>query len=267
MDGPDISVGASKDVTNDNRPLPSPRALGMLIGPRHMLKALSRNGFFDEMHEFLPIKEKIDMSIVLGDRKGNCHSCSARREISKIENEFSEIASGLTEDRVLVLIEKMNIGKDMDVYVRSPSADGHGMTTKKIYGYAVAESAENKGNAMEEKMVDTSMMSKKPGMMLGGLHINKAISDPKFFSLMPEFVSIKVQIDTMHIDVKSKKGCSSCNKRRLHANIDGNFAAIVSRLPDDRAKVLKKYLGIEEDRPFFIRALNPATRQLILRQI
>jgi hypothetical protein len=107
----------------------------------------------------------------------------------------------------------------------------------------------------------------KPGVMLGGSHILRAVADMNFFRLMPEFASIKAQLGTMHIDVKSKKGCSSCNKRRLHANIDGNFAAIVSRLPDDRAKVLKKYLGIEEDRPFFIRALNPATRQLILRQI
>lgn len=107
----------------------------------------------------------------------------------------------------------------------------------------------------------------KPGVMLGGAHIVKAVTDPNFFRLMPEFASVKAQIETMHVDVRSKKGCNACNKRRLHANIDGNFAAIVSRLPDDRAKVLKKYLGIEEDRPFFIRALNPATRQLILRQI
>lgn len=124
-------------------------------------------------------------------------------------------------------------------------------------------SRDGTSNKQEEKMQANS----KPGIMMGGMHISKAVSDPGFFRLMPEFASIKAQLGTMHIDVKSKKGCSSCNKRRLHANIDGNFAAIVSRLPDDRAKVLKKYLGIEEDRPFFIRALNPATRQLILRQI
>jgi len=106
----------------------------------------------------------------------------------------------------------------------------------------------------------------KPGVMLGGTHISKAVSDSDFFRLMPEFASIRVQIETMHIDVKSKKGCNSCNKRRLHANIDGNFAAIASRLPEERAKVLKKYLGIGEDQTFYIRAVNPATRQLILKQ-
>ena len=106
----------------------------------------------------------------------------------------------------------------------------------------------------------------KPGVMLGGTHISKAVSDSDFFRLMPEFASIRVQIETMHIDVTSKKGCNSCNKRRLHANIDGNFAAIASRLPEERAKVLKKYLGIGEDQTFYIRAVNPATRQLILKQ-
>lgn len=106
----------------------------------------------------------------------------------------------------------------------------------------------------------------EPGVMLSGAHINKAVSDDNFYSLMPEFSSIGAQIRAMHIDAKSKKGCSSCNKRRLHANIDGNFAAIASRLPEARAMVLKKYLGIGADRKFYIRAVNPATRQLILKE-
>ena len=109
------------------------------------------------------------------------------------------------------------------------------------------------------------MQSSKPGVMLGGVHIAKAVSDSEFFKLMPEFSSVKAQINTMHIDLKSKKGCSACNKRRLHANIDGNFAAIASRLPPDRAKVLKSYLGVGDDQKFFIRAVKPANKQLILK--
>lgn len=109
-------------------------------------------------------------------------------------------------------------------------------------------------------------MPNKPGVMLGGAHIARAVSDSNFFDLMPEFASIRAQINAMHIDVKSKKGCSACAKRRLHNNIDGNFVAIVSQLPDDRVKVLKKYLGIDEDQSFFIRAINPATKKLILKQ-
>lgn len=109
------------------------------------------------------------------------------------------------------------------------------------------------------------MESARPGVMLGGSHIAQAVSDPEFFRQMPEFMSVRAQIAAMHVDIKSKKGCSSCNKRRLHANIDGNFAAIASRLPPERAKVLKKYLGVGEDQKFFIRAVNPANRQLILK--
>ena len=109
-------------------------------------------------------------------------------------------------------------------------------------------------------------MNAKPGIMLGGGHIAKAVSDDGFFRLMPQFMSIKAQMNTMHIDINSKKGCNACNKRRLHTNIDGNFAAIASTLSDDRAKVLKKYLGIDDDQPFFIRAINPANKKLILKQ-
>lgn len=105
----------------------------------------------------------------------------------------------------------------------------------------------------------------KPGVMLGGGHIEKSVSDSKFFALMPEFLSIKAQLSTMHAEVNAKGGCNTCHKRRIHANIDGNFAAIASSLPPERAAVLKKYLGIDEDQKFFIRAKNPATHQLILK--
>lgn len=104
------------------------------------------------------------------------------------------------------------------------------------------------------------------GVILGGVHINKAVSNPKFFELMPEFSSIRAQIQTMKVDINSKKGCSSCNKRRIHNNIDGNFAAIAASLSDARAKVLKEYLGIGEGTKFYIRAINPANRQLILKE-
>lgn len=109
-------------------------------------------------------------------------------------------------------------------------------------------------------------MGTKPGVMLGGAHIAKAVSDSSFFKLMPEFASVQAQMNTMHINVNTKQGCNSCNKRRLHSNIDGNFAAIVSQLSDDRVRVLKKYLGIDDDQKFYVRAINPATHNLILKE-
>lgn len=104
------------------------------------------------------------------------------------------------------------------------------------------------------------------GVILGGSHINQAVSDDDFFKLMPEFGSIRAQLQTMKYDPKSNRGCSACNKRRMHASIDGNFAAIASRLPNDRAAVLKKYLGISEGQKFYIRAMDPVTRQLVLKE-
>ena len=108
-------------------------------------------------------------------------------------------------------------------------------------------------------------MSDKPNVMLGGAHVERAVHDSNFFTLMPEFSSIRAQMNTMHIDVNSKRGCNTCNKRRLHMNIDGNFAAIASRLPESRAKVLKKYLGLDDSQKLYIRAVNPATHALLLK--
>ena len=108
-------------------------------------------------------------------------------------------------------------------------------------------------------------MDSKPSVMLGGMHIEKAVHDSKFFVLMPEFSSIREQMKTMHIDIKSKRGCNTCNKRRLHANIDGNFAAIVSSLSSGRVKILKKYLGIADDQKFYIRSINPTTHKPVLK--
>lgn len=107
----------------------------------------------------------------------------------------------------------------------------------------------------------------KKGVLLGGEHVHKAISDEGFFRAMPEFASIRAQIATMHLDPNPKKGCGPCARRRLHANIDSNFAAIAAALPESRAKDLKKYFGIPEDRPMFIRAVNPATKQLIMKRV
>ena len=130
----------------------------------------------------------------------------------------------------------------------------HGLLRRRLL--SVSKIPNERGNIMQ---------SSKPGVMLGGVHISKAVSDDAFFRTMPEFASIRAQMATMHIDIHSKKGCTPCNKRRMHANIDGNFAAIAASLPDERAKVLKKYLGLDEDQPFYIRAVNPATRKLIMK--
>lgn len=109
-------------------------------------------------------------------------------------------------------------------------------------------------------------MVNRPGVMLNGEHIAKAVGDQRFYELMPEFASIRAQMNTMHIEVNPRGGCNSCHKRRLHSNIDGNFAAIASSLPAERAAVLKKYLGIGDDRRFVIRAVNPASRKPILKE-
>ena len=229
---------------------------GMLLGSHHVAKAVMNARFFDEMPEFAKLKADFQISKDDGSMRVGLN-------VDKVAK-FFEVVAGLPRERMPKFMEFAGIFMDADMYAEVRNTDGR-ITLAKIYEVRPDEVSEKKIEPKEEGM-NTAATKNKPGVMLGGAHISKAVSDPGFFRTMPEFASVKAQIDTMHIDVNSKKGCNSCNKRRLHANIDGNFAAIASRLPYERAKVLKKYLGIEEDRPFFIRAINPADRKLILRQ-
>ena len=248
-------------------PESAPKVVGVMICSIHVERAFSDDNFFNDLPEFSKIRENIDLECLRKGNAGGCHSCSSRREAARVELEFSEIASTLGQDRLRILRKYIGTSDSVDLYAKIRGEDGRSLVRKKIYE-APKSSMESETSVKERANMTNSTVSsrKKPGVMLGGFHITKAVSDASFFKLMPEFASIKAQIDTMHIDVKSKRGCNSCNKRRLHANIDGNFAAIASRLPDARAKVLKKYLGIDDDQPFFIRAMNPADRKLILRQ-
>ena len=101
-------------------------------------------------------------------------------------------------------------------------------------------------------------------VLFGGTHFNKAISDDEFFKKLPQFLPIKAKIATMHADLKTKKGCSSCQKRRIQANIERDFAVIATSLDPESGKIFKDYFGVQR---MLMHAVNPATHAAYLKEL
>jgi hypothetical protein len=107
-------------------------------------------------------------------------------------------------------------------------------------------------------------MSEEKPVIFGGAHFSKAIADDSFFNKLPQFKPIKVKMDTMHADLKNHKGCTPCQKRRIQANLERDFAAIVSSLDPDSGKKFKEYFGVSR---MVIHAVNPTTHSAYLKEI
>ena len=101
-------------------------------------------------------------------------------------------------------------------------------------------------------------------VLFGGQHFQKAIADEGFFKLLPQFLPVKKKMETMHASLKSNKGCSSCQKRRIQVNIERDFASIVSSLDPASGKKLKDYFGVKR---MVIHAVNPTTHAAYLKEI
>lgn len=78
--------------------------------------------------------------------------------------------------------------------------------------------------------------------ILQAAHVSRAISDPAFYALMPEFLTIKRKIEAMHVDLSS--GCSPCKKRRIASAVNSDFVSILNTLSDSGFARLKKYFGV-----------------------
>ena len=107
-------------------------------------------------------------------------------------------------------------------------------------------------------------MSEEKPVIFGGVHYSKAITDHEFFNKFPQFKSIKVKMDTMHADLKNNKGCTPCQKRRIQANLERDFASIVSSLDPETGKKFKDYFGVKR---MVIHAVNPTTHAAYLKEI
>ena len=97
--------------------------------------------------------------------------------------------------------------------------------------------------------LQSSRMGSRPTMLSQG-QVVKALADPKFFEIMPEFRSLQVKMTTMHADLKplqpTSRGCGSCKKSRVSRNLYSEFLTLTSSISPDGLMRLKGYLGVQQ---------------------
>lgn len=101
-------------------------------------------------------------------------------------------------------------------------------------------------------------------VLLGGTHIKKAIYDPEFYKILPQFLPIQVKLKAMHMETNKSSGCSSCRMRRAVTNVERDFSAIVSSLDSASGKIFKDYFGVPK---MVIHAVNPTTQAVYLKEL
>ncbi len=101
-------------------------------------------------------------------------------------------------------------------------------------------------------------------VLFGGAHFKQALNDDKFYEKLPQFLPIRTKLKTLHVNMKSNKGCSSCQQRRIQNNLERDFAAIAASLDPTSGKIFKEYFGVQR---MVIHAVNPKTHAAYLKDI
>lgn len=104
-------------------------------------------------------------------------------------------------------------------------------------------------------------MADRP-VILQASHIQRAMSDPNFYALLPEFLPVKRKIEALHVDVSS--GCSDCRRRRVSDTVNSDFVSILNSLSADGLSRLKRYIGAGR---LLVRAMDGETRKAVLKEI
>ena len=80
--------------------------------------------------------------------------------------------------------------------------------------------------------------------MLGRQLVQKALSDPKFFDVVPEFRTIQPKIKTLQLNVPGKSGCcGDYTARRVESTLLRDFVFVLTALPPASLERFKQYLG------------------------
>lgn len=104
-------------------------------------------------------------------------------------------------------------------------------------------------------------MADRP-VILQASHIQRAMNDASFYTLLPEFLPLKRKIEALHVNVGA--GCSSCNRRRVADTVNSDFVSILNSLTPDGFSRLKRYLGAGR---LLVRAMDNARRKVVLREV
>ena len=93
-------------------------------------------------------------------------------------------------------------------------------------------------------------------------HIKKAILDPNFYTMLPEFLPVKRTLESR--GVPTAGGCSSCIRRRAATSMTSDFVSVMANLNDDGLERVKKYFGAKR---LLVRTVNKSTKRIEMREI
>jgi hypothetical protein len=104
-------------------------------------------------------------------------------------------------------------------------------------------------------------MADRPVIMQAS-HIQRAMNDARFYTLLPEFLPLKRKIEALHVDLST--GCSPCKKRRVADTVNSDFVSIMNSLSPDGFARLKKYVGAER---LLVRALDRTRNKIVMKEV
>jgi len=106
-------------------------------------------------------------------------------------------------------------------------------------------------------------MPDKP-TLLSQRMVSSALSDPTFFSKVPEFLPLKAKLVTMKANLEKPGGCSSCRKRRVVRNLYKDFMSLFLVLNPDALNRIKGYYGVQK---FMVHGHEKATGKAVVKII
>lgn len=105
-------------------------------------------------------------------------------------------------------------------------------------------------------MTETPTIKTPKVFVLSVAMVQKAINDPQFFALMPEFNSMRGIINAAKVQAQTPKrgGCGGCRANKTVINILRSFMDVVEVLSADGKIRLRRYFG---NIPVLIQQKNP----------
>ncbi|MFC1453608.1 hypothetical protein ACFLQL_00320 [Verrucomicrobiota bacterium] len=94
--------------------------------------------------------------------------------------------------------------------------------------------------------------------------VSKALLDTNFYTLLPEFATLKNKLQLLKINIAKPTGCSGCQKRRVEANMFKDFLSVVQTLDADGIKKFKEYFKINK---LMLNIINPQTKAVEFKVI
>ena len=108
-------------------------------------------------------------------------------------------------------------------------------------------------------------MSNDQLKLLSDSDATRALSDLNFFTVLPEYSSLRVKMQAMKADLtQSTQSCGSCRARRVVRTLFSDFMAVTLALSEDGITRLKQYFGVTA---FLVNYMEPSTGRVTIKRI